>query len=125
MARVRICSGNSRTLWWVDDASGEFRAQTYFSQLSQAEQAKFEVLFELMASQGRIRNPEHFRKESGNIYCFKRGQLRLTCFSEGPDWMLVHGFRKKTNKDKRLKREIDMAERIRTEHLERTRGEAR
>ena len=65
-----------------------------------------------------IKNEELFRKESDNIYCFKRGQHRLACFRQGRDVMLVEGFRKKSNKDKRLKRHIEVAERIRAEYID-------
>jgi hypothetical protein len=120
MARVRIRPGRSCSLWWADDASGHFRARDYFNDLSDAERAKFDALFRRLAEEGRIRNPEHFTKESVHIYCFKRGKLRITCFQEGSDWMLLHGFKKTTNSDRRHRREIATAERIRTEHLDRT-----
>lgn len=124
MARVRIRPGRTCSVWWADDASGHFRARDYFDNLTDPERAKFEALFRRLADDGRILNRELFAKESANIYCFKRGKLRMTCFRQGSDWMLLHGFKKKTNKDKRLKREIETAERIRTEHLDRPRGDA-
>ena len=72
-----------------------------------------------MARDGTIKNTELFRTEAGgDISCFKRGQHRLACFREERDLMLVHGFRKKSDKDKRLKREIEIAERIRTQYLD-------
>jgi Phage derived protein Gp49-like (DUF891) len=118
MGRKRILPGSACSLWWAAGASGRFRAQDYFDELNPPEKAKFDVLFELMAREGRIRNIEHFRKESDTIYCFKRGQHRLACFRDGTDLMLVHGFRKKSDKDKRLKRDIETAERIRSEYLD-------
>ncbi len=102
------------------DASGRFRAKDYYDSLNDSERAKFQVLFERMAGVGIIRNSEHFRSEEGNISCFKRGQHRLACFRVGSDVMLVDGFRKKSDKDKRLKRHIETAERIRAEYLDRT-----
>lgn len=119
MARVRIRPGSTCTTWWADDASGRFRARDYFDSLPPQLQASFDVLFGRLARDGGIRNVQLFNRESANIYCFKRGKHRLTCFQEGRDWMLLHGFKKKTNKDKRLKREIELAERLRTDHLDR------
>lgn len=115
-----ISSGRACALWWVADASGRFRAREYYDDLEESERAKFQVLFERMAEFGVIRNPEHFRRKEGDIGCFKRGQHRLACFRDGSDVMLVHGFRKKSDKDKRLKRHIETAERIRGEYLDRT-----
>ena len=123
MDRLRICSGSRCSLWWGADASGRFRGLDYFNALKDPEKAKFDVLFELMAREGRIRSPEHFRKESGDIFCFKRSQHRLACFRDGSDWVILDGFRKKSDKDKRLKRHIETADRIRTEHMDRAQGD--
>lgn len=118
MARLRIYVGRICSLWWGADASGQFHARDYFDDLKPVEKAKFEALFERLADTGRINNTDHFRKESDDIYCFKGGQHRLSCFQERRRWILLHGFRKKTNKDKRLRREIERAERIRIEYLQ-------
>jgi hypothetical protein len=121
MARVRICAGDRCSLWWVDDASGHHRAKVYFDKkLTPRERAKFEALFKRLAEHGRIGNSEQFTKESTEIWCFKRGKLRITCFKEGSDWLLASGFKKKDNWDKRQKREIKTAETIRTDYLDRT-----
>ena len=119
MGRIPILSGSACSLWWAGDSSEQLRAKDYFDDLKDTERAKFQVLFERMARDGTIKNTELFRKEAGgNVSCFKRGQYRLACFREGRDLMLVHGFRKKSDKDKRLKREIEIAERIRTQYLD-------
>jgi hypothetical protein len=122
MPILPILSGEHAALWWAAGISRRFRAKEYFDKLDPAERAKFDALFRRMATTGTIRNTEHFRKESENIYCFKRGQHRLACYREGNELMLIHGFRKKSDKGMRLKREIQTAERLRTEHLERTQG---
>jgi hypothetical protein len=122
LARIRICSGQGCSLWWARGSSDRFRGKDYFDKLKPPEKAKFEALFERMARDGRIPNIELFRKESDEIYCFKRYQDRLACFQQGTDWLIVHGFRKKRDKDKRSKRHIETAERIRTRYLDRTRG---
>lgn len=115
-----ISSGRVCALWWVADASGRFRAKEYYDDLEDGERANFQVLFEQMAEFGFVRNPEHCRREEGDISCFKRGQHRLAWFRDGSDVMLIHGFRKKSDKDKRLKRHIETAERIRGQYLDRT-----
>jgi hypothetical protein len=126
MARVRIRAGSSRSIWWADDASGHHRAKDYFDKkLTPPERAKFQALFNRLADHGRIQNQEQFTKETEHIWCFKRGKHRITCFLEGTDWLLLTGFKKKDNWDKRHKREIEAAERTRTSHLERTRGKSK
>lgn len=123
MGDIPILSGSRCSLWWAAGASDRLRAKDYYDNLDVRDRAKFDALFEFMAEEGTIRNQGRFRKEHATeISCFKSGQHRLACFREGNRLMLVHGFRKKTNKDKRLKRELETAERIRTEYLERKRG---
>jgi hypothetical protein len=118
MSILLLEPGPACTLSWVAGASGKFRAKEYFDSLNDSDRAKFHVLFERMARDGVIKNEQLFRKESDDIYCFKRGQHRLACFREGRDMMLVYGFRKKTNKDTRLRRDIEKAERIRAEYID-------
>ncbi len=113
-----ILSGENANLAWVAGSSGRFRGKEYFEKLNAKEKARFDALFNRMAATGSIKNDLLFRKESDEIYCFKRGQHRLACYRVGRTLMLVHGFRKKSDRGLRLKREIDTAERIRTEHLE-------
>ena len=117
MTRIPVCSGQGCSLWWVRGSSSRFRGKDYFDKLKPPEKAKVESLFERMARDGWIPNKELFRKESDHIYCFKRHQLRMAAFQQGKDWLIVYGFRKKTNSDKRMKRHIDTAERIRSEYL--------
>jgi hypothetical protein len=119
---LSIVSGEQATLWWAADSSKRFRGKEYFDKLDPSERAKFDALFGRMAAVGTIRNTEHFRKESENIYCFKRGQHRISCYREGNALMLLHGFRKKSDTGIRLRREIQTAERLRAKHVELTQG---
>jgi hypothetical protein len=119
-----ICEGSFYSLWWMED-SRKFRGKEYFDKLKEKDRAAFDALFLRMAEKGEIKNIEQFRKEAGNIYCFKRYQHRLACFRESRNWMLVYGFRKKSDKDKRLKRNIEIAERIRTGYLDETKKESK
>ncbi len=122
MPMMPILSGENADLTWVAGSSGRFRGKEYFEKLNAKEKARFDALFKRMAATGSIKNDLLFRKESDEIYCFKRGQHRLACYRVGKTLMLVHGFRKKSDKGLRLKREIETAERIRTEHLEQLQG---
>jgi hypothetical protein len=122
MPILPILSGENADLVWVAGPSGRFRGKEYFEKLDPKEKAKFDALFKRMAATGSIKNELQFRKESDEIYCFKRGQHRLACYRVGKTLMLVHGFRKKSDKGLRLKREIKTAERIRAEHLEQQQG---
>lgn len=92
-------------------------ARDFIESLKDKERAKLSVLFERMADAGRIWNREQFKKVEGDIFEFKRFQIRVGCFQEGSTWFLTHGFRKK--RDKWQKRELERANRIRNEHLAR------
>jgi phage-related protein len=56
-----------------------------------------------------------FKKLDGDIFEFKRHQIRIGCFQVSRRWFLTHGFRKK--QDKWPKVELDRAKQIRLEHL--------
>jgi len=99
------------------DAKGSMPARDFIESLKDKERAKLSVLFERMADAGRIWNREQFKKVEGDIFEFKRFQIRVGCFQEGSTWFLTHGFRKK--RDKWQKRELERANRIRNEHLAR------
>jgi len=84
-------------------------------ELNDSERRKLAVLFQRMADTGQINNKEQFRKEAGEIFAFKRHQIRIGCFQAGGCWFLTHGFRKKANAWPPA--QLQRAERIRTEHL--------
>jgi hypothetical protein len=117
-----ILHGTKTNLAWAAGASGRFRGKEYFDKLDERDQARFDALFRRMATTGEIRNEELFRHEFDDIYCFKRGQHRLACYREGKTLMLIHGFRKKSDKGVRHKREIETAVRISNEHRRLTQG---
>ena len=77
---------------------------------------RLSVLFQRMASEGKIWNNEQFKQVSDKIFEFKRYQIRIGCFQQGNTWVLTHGFVKKENRWK--KTEIERAVRIMREHLE-------
>lgn len=90
----------------------------FIEQLEQYEQAKLLSLLEHTADYGPLRNAEKFKKLEGEIWEFKSYQVRLLCFfDKGRIIITTHGFKKK--RDKTPKREIEKAERMREEYLER------
>ena len=70
---------------------------------------------ERYAREGRILNPDQFKKEEGEIWSFKRDQNRIPCFLRGQRVILTHVFTKKRQRWPR--REFQRAERIMNEHL--------
>lgn len=52
----------------------------------------------MMASQGKISNREKFKKIDGALYEFKADQLRMPCFFDSKNRVVItHGFRKKSD----------------------------
>jgi hypothetical protein len=112
--------GRSRTLAFARDASAIRPAKDFLdTQTSDRERVQFFLYFTLLAEEGRIANVQKFRKERGNIWGFKVSDARIASFSRGRVWCLTHGFRKK--RDRWPANEIARAERIRWEHLLRSR----
>jgi hypothetical protein len=124
----QVCEkGLARTVAYAKDSQGRMPAKDFLAETTgsdaptRLEKAGLYHLFRLMANTGRIGNKEQFRKERGEIFGFKRYQVRIAAFQVGSVWYLTHGFRKK--KDKWPETELDRADRIRSEHLKR--GEAK
>jgi hypothetical protein len=83
---------------WAVSSDGLCPAKDFFEALEERDQAKLQTLFEMMASQGRIVNREKFKKIVGELYEFKAGQLRMPCFFDSKNRIVVtHGFRKKAD----------------------------
>ncbi len=52
----------------------------------------------MMASQGKIANREKFKQIDGRLFEFKAGQIRMPCFFDKKNRIIVtHGFRKKAD----------------------------
>jgi phage-related protein len=105
-------------LVWGANSSGRFRAREFFDGLDDADRAKFEALFRRLADSGEIKSKERFVKETGGIWCFKQHGLRIACFFDEGDVVLIHGFVKKTTRSKRSRRELETAARLRERYLE-------
>ena len=73
-------------------------AKQFFDSLDERDQAKLQTLFDMMASQGKIVNREKFKQINGALYEFKAGQLRMPCFFDSKNRIVItHGFRKKAD----------------------------
>jgi mRNA-degrading endonuclease RelE of RelBE toxin-antitoxin system len=114
---IVFAEGSQRPILWGADARGRYHGKDYYDELSETEQAKVAALAQRMADHGRIHNQTRFTKETETLYCFKSGQHRFPCFFDEGNVVILAGFRKKTDWDKRLKRELKKAERHREEYL--------
>lgn len=90
-------------------------AGEFLEGLNRKDLAEVEALLMRLADRGQIRNTEQFRKEAGEIWALKAGQVRIACFRVREYLVLTHGFMKKQQKwpDEQLER----AKRIRSESL--------
>lgn len=119
-----VLKGPAATIAYAVDAKGDMPAKAFLDNSkgkdapSPQELAGLQQAFNVMVEHGTIRNSEQFKKERGEIYGFKKYQARIAAFRVGDTWFLTHGFKKK--KDKWPERELDRANRIRDEHLKRT-----
>jgi Phage derived protein Gp49-like (DUF891) len=109
--------GLNRRLAWGADSHGRYHGKDYYEALDIDERAKFFASFKYLANNARFHNRTRFTKEIDDIYCLKAGQHRLACFFDGSTVVMIHGFRKKTDWDKRHKRELKKAVRLKEEYL--------
>ena len=112
-----VVSGSFRTIEYAIAANGSMPAREFVENLSVAEKAKIAQLFRKMADLGKLPNREQFKSVRGGICEFKKHQIRVFCFRKGDRWLLTNGYKKK--RDRLDQGEVDRAERIMGEHLER------
>lgn len=110
-----VVRGPRATIEYAVQTNGRMPAKEGLGRLSDRERARLFALFERYAREGRIFNPDQFKKEEGEIWSFKRDQNRVPCFLRGHRVMLTHVFTKKRQRWDR--REFQRAERIMNEHL--------
>ena len=122
--RRYAASGAKFVVEYACDASGRYPAEDFLKEVGEDQARKSEhagllYLFKLYADQGRITNPEQFKKLEGTdptLVEFKKFQCRVFGFFNGSGVLvLTHGFIKK--KDKVDKSEIERGQRIRRGHL--------
>lgn len=118
-----VLKGPASTIAYAVDANGTMPAKEFLESArgkdapTEQELAGLRQAFKVMTQQGRITNDEQFKKERGEIFGFKKYQARMAAFQVGNVWYLTHGFKKK--RDKWPESELDRANRIRDEHLNR------
>jgi len=115
--RPVVVTGAVLTIEYAVCANGSMPAKEFIDGLDQSEQRKLAVLFQRMADQGQIRNPDQFKQVRDGIFEFKRHQVRVFCFREAQSWFLTNGYKKK--KDKLDPVEVARAARVMQEHLTR------
>lgn len=112
-----VVRGNQRTIEYAIRTNGSMPAKKFIERLDESDQRKMAALFNRMAQHGDVPNPEQFKPVRGKIFEFKKHQIRVFCFRKGDRWLLTIGYKKK--KDKLDQGEVERAERIMHEHLER------
>ena len=112
-----VVRGNQRTIEYAIRTNGSMPAKEFIESLDESDQRKMAALFDRMAQHGNAPNPTQFKPVRGKIFEFKKHQIRVFCFRKDDRWILTNGYKKKRNKLDRA--EVDRAERIMREHLER------
>ena len=113
--------GLARTIAFARDAKGRRPAWEFLGGLQRKDRERLGILFELIAATGRVSDRRQFRKKRDAIWAFKATSgARVAAFQHGRVWYLTHGFTKQ--RDRWPRAELERAERIRAEHLERLAG---
>lgn len=119
-----VLKGPAAIIAYAVDEKGEMPARVFLESTkgkdapTPQELAGLNQAFKVMAEHGTIRNDQQFKKERGDIFGFKKYQARVAAFKVGKTWFLTHGFKKK--RDQWPEKELDRANRIRNEHINRT-----
>lgn len=97
--------------------SGKCPARTFIAGLEASAQKKVLALLERTANHGLPGNDQRFKRlQNCDLYEFKSHRVRLLCFFEGRELIiLTHGFEKK--QDKTPHGEIERAERLQKEYF--------
>ncbi len=106
------------TIAYAVDDNGRSPGKQFFDALPVEDKAKLMRLFALLGDQGKINNPEKFRKLEGDLFEFKSFQIRMPCrFLPSGLVLISHGFLKK--RDRTPRKEIERAKRIFEEEQQR------
>lgn len=114
---VIVYRGSLRTVVYAVGANGSMPAKDFIENLDESDRRKIAVLFHRMGEAGKVPNRQQFKHVRGQIFEFKKHQVRVFCFRKDDRWLLTNGYKKKS--DRLDQKEIARAERIMTEHLDR------
>lgn len=96
---------------------GSVPAQEHIESLEKSDQNKLIYLFKRFAVSGEFTDRTRFKKLDGDLYEFKSGQQRISCYRHGNLWFLLHGFTKK--QDNWPKGQLEQAKNLLWEHSSR------
>ena len=113
---VVVYNGNLRTIEYAVRTNGSMPAKDFIESLDESDQRKIAVLFRRMGEHGFVPNSQQFKPVEGEIFEFKKHQVRVFCFRKENRWLLTNGYKKK--KDRLDQNEIVRAVRIMNEHLD-------
>lgn len=82
------------SIQYAQRADGKMEAMDWLDAQDTKIKTGFGVLFQRMASTGKIHNKELFRHLEGDIYEFKKRKDRILTFRLGNAWYLTHHYPK-------------------------------
>ncbi len=112
MTNIKVKSGDEYDIYAIEDG-GRCEMLDFLCSLrtsNSAEFGKLTALFDVIAENGKINNPQKFKYLTDGIYEFKTyGGVRVLCFFDGHCIVvLTHGFMKKKKYDSEIKRAVNM-----------------
>ena len=115
-----VATGRWGTIEYAFESDGSMPAKKYYESLEIADKAKLLTLFQRLAACGKIYDKSKFNHlKPTPIYEFKRGLIRIFCFQDGNSWCLTNGFSGKQGRGKCPPRQLERAQRIMKEHIDR------
>jgi mRNA-degrading endonuclease RelE of RelBE toxin-antitoxin system len=113
-ARI-LYRGRTWTIYLLAEGTREYAREFVSTELTKEQQTQIRRLLRRAADHGLPESPSQFRRLHGhpNLAEFKRFQVRLMCFFDGPSRIvLTHGFKKKTDATdpEQIKRALRMRE---------------
>jgi hypothetical protein len=106
-------------LIWGTDASGRKRGKEYFDAMTKKDQTAIEARLRRYADHGRLGNETQFRYEVPPTFAFKIFKHRIVGFRRQNDVILIDGFVKKADSDRRVDRNLRKAAERASDWLER------
>ena len=116
-----VAHGRQRDVVYAIRNNGQMPARDFLDGLQPAHKARFLAYFRHLCNTGRLATNRLKKLETakGVAWEFRDPKWRIGAFQHGRQWVLTHGFPKRGRKTPR--RQIEMIERIREEHLGRSR----